>query len=322
MEIQKLKLIIYDIRCEAKDTLVVELRDTMNNVLPAFTAGSHLEVYLKNGLIRHYSLLNDPAEDDRYVIAISLDANSKGGSQYIHQKLRVGDLLTVSTPRNNFPLVEANQYCFVAGGIGITPLLTMIHWCIAHQKKWRLYYSVRNRQRAAFYESLKALQQTQNIHFHFNDEHEHLLDLDAIVRTSTQQEHIYCCGPNQLMHTMKEVSTTIAERVHFEWFSAPGTLAQSGTSQDEISDFTVKLVKSGQEIPVRSEQSILEAIEEHGVEVPFSCRAGICRACECKVLNGEPEHLDMILSDSEKESNQSILICVSRARSKVLELDI
>lgn len=319
---QKLKLKIHDIRCEAKDTLLVELRSEANKALPAFTAGSHLEIYLTNGLVRHYSLLNDPIERDRYLIAISLDANSRGGSQFIHQKIRVGDFISVSVPRNNFSLVEAEQYCFIAGGIGITPILAMIHWCITHQKKWRLYYSVRNRQRAAFYESLHQLNQIQNIHFHFNDEHEHLLDLNQIVLESAQNEQIYCCGPNPLMLALKEVAGAITERLHFEWFSAPQVIALEDKAEQFSSDFTVKLLKSGHEIIVKSEQSILEAIEAQGVEVPFSCRAGICRACECKVINGEPEHLDMILSESEKQTNQSILICVSRARSKVLELDI
>lgn len=331
MDAQKLNLKINNIRCEAKDTLLLELQNSKSGLLPAFSAGAHLEVYLKNGLIRHYSLLNDPSERDRYVIAVSLDANSKGGSQFIHQKLRVGDVLIVSSPRNNFVLVDAEQYCFVAGGIGITPLLSMIHWCIAHQKKWRLYYSVRNRQRAAFYESLKdlitsqAFNPSQNIHFHFNDEHEQLLDLAEIVSTSHTREHIYCCGPNPLMQALKDASTAIAERVHFEWFSAPPIIKATSVnsdSADEDTGFTVKLARSGQEILVKSEQSILEAIEEQGLEVPFSCRAGFCRACECKVLNGEPEHLDVILSDNEKTSNQSMLICVSRARSKVLELDL
>lgn len=324
MDTQKLNLKIHNISCEAKDTLVLELRDDKKDLLPAFSPGSHLEVYLKNGLIRHYSLMNNPTERDRYVIAVSLDTNSKGGSQFIHQKLRVGDVLTVSTPRNNFPLVDAEKYCFVAGGIGITPLLAMIHWCIAHQKKWRLYYSVRNRQRAAFYENLKDLAQSpmQNVHFHFNDEQTQLLDLAEIVSTSDTHEQIYCCGPNPLMDALKEASTAISERVHFEWFSAPKIIKTATLMEEEDSSFTVKLASSGQEIIVRSGQSILEAIEETGLEVPFSCRAGICRACECKVLQGEPEHLDLILSDIEKASNESMLICVSRARSKILELDI
>ena len=219
MTLGKLKLKVTDIQCEAKGILLLELRDENKQVLPPFTAGSHLEIYLANGLTRHYSLLNSPAERDRYVVAVSLNPNSQGGSAFIHQKIKLGDVLSISTPRNHFELVDAAEYCFIAGGIGITPILSMIHWCIAHQKKWTLYYSTRNRQRAAFYESLNALHKAENIHFHFNDEQANLLDLEHIVQELSPNTHIYCCGPNPLMLALKEVSVAIAERVHFEWFN-------------------------------------------------------------------------------------------------------
>jgi len=322
MTLGKLKLKVTDIQCEAKGILLLELRDENKQALPPFTAGSHLEIYLANGLTRHYSLLNSPAERDRYVVAVSLDPNSQGGSAFIHQKIKLGDVLSISTPRNHFELVDVAEYCFIAGGIGITPILSMIHWCIAHQKKWTLYYSTRNRQRAAFYESLNALHQAENIHFHFNDEQANLLDLQQIVQELSPNTHIYCCGPNPLMLALKEVSVAIGERVHFEWFNAPQPIKSETQSVEDISEFTVKLAKSGHEIIVKPEQSILDAIESLGIEVPFSCRAGICGACECTVLRGEPEHLDMVLSDSEKQANQRMLICVSRSRSPVLELDL
>ena len=322
MTLGKLKLKVTDIQCEAKGILLLELRDENKQVLPPFTAGSHLEIYLANGLTRHYSLLNSPAERDRYVVAVSLNPNSQGGSAFIHQKIKLGDVLSISTPRNHFELVDVAEYCFIAGGIGITPILSMIHWCIAHQKKWTLYYSTRNRQRAAFYESLNALHQAENIHFHFNDEQANLLDLEHIVQELNPNTHIYCCGPNPLMLALKEVSVATAERVHFEWFNAPQPIKSETQSVEDISEFTVKLAKSGHEIIVKPEQSILDAIESHGIEVPFSCRAGICGACECTVLRGEPEHLDIVLSDSEKQANQRMLICVSRSRSPVLELDL
>ena len=322
MIVGKLKLRVTDIQCEAKGILLLELRDEKKQALPSFTPGSHIEIYLANGLTRHYSLLNSSVESDRYVFAVSLDPNSQGGSAFIHQKIKLGDMLSVSTPRNHFELVDAEQYCFIAGGIGITPILSMIHWCIAHQKKWTLYYSARNRQRAAFYESLCALNQEKNIHFHFNDEQADLLNLQKIVQDNAENTHIYCCGPNPLMLALKEASADIAERVHFEWFNAPELNTSENKTELAISDFTVKLAKSGRDILVKPEQSILEAIEAQGVEVPFSCRAGICGACECRVLRGEPEHLDMVLSDTEKQGNQRMMICVSRSRSPVLELDL
>lgn len=169
---------------------------------------------------------------------------------------------------------------------------------------------------------MNALHQAENIHFHFNDEQANLLDLEHIVQELSPNTHIYCCGPNPLMLALKEVSVAIGERVHFEWFNAPQPIKSETQSVEDISEFTVKLAKSGHEIIVKPEQSILDAIESHGIEVPFSCRAGICGACECTVLRGEPEHLDMVLSDSEKQANQRMLICVSRSRSPVLELDL
>ena len=324
MENKKLSLIISDIVCEAKNVISLELKDINNKDLPEFTAGSHLEISLGNGLVRHYSLLNNPVERNRYQIAVSLDVNSRGGSKYIHHKIRVGDRLNTSYPRNNFPLNEANEYCFIAGGIGITPILSMIHYCQAHNKKWRLFYTTRNKQRAAFYEFLPELGY-ENVVTHCNDEHDgQYLDIKSIIDSLSAEEQVYCCGPNPLMSSVRDYGVNISERLNFEWFSAPiaptSKTTESGNS--ESGDFTVRLAKSGCNVEVKSCQSILEAIEEHGIEVPFSCRAGICRACECKVLDGEPDHQDMILSDSEKQANSSMLICVSRAKSKLLELDI
>ncbi|MFW6502250.1 PDR/VanB family oxidoreductase [Acinetobacter baumannii] len=319
---EKLKLKVTDRQSEAKGIVLLELRDENQKELPSFTAGSHLEIYLSNGLTRHYSLLNAPHERDRYVIAVSLDSNSQGGSAFIHQKIKVADELTVSEPRNHFELIAAEEYCFIAGGIGITPILSMIQWCIAHHKKWTLYYTARNRQRAAFYETLNTLKQGENIHYHFNDESSDLLDLSKIVSQLEKHTHLYCCGPNPLMLAVKDLSIPIQDRVHFEWFNAPKPKQQETASEQTLSEFAVKLARSGHEIAVNPDQSILEAVEAQGIDVPFSCRAGICGACACKVISGEPQHLDMVLSDHEKQINQIILICVSRSNSPVLELDL
>lgn len=321
MESTRTSLRIHKRYAEAKDIVVLELRNHNQQALAPFTAGSHLEVYLKKGLIRHYSLLNSPTEKDRYVIAIHLSGESKGGSSFIHENFAVGDQLEVSLPRNNFILGEHQEYIFIAGGIGITPILSMIDWCNIHQKKWKLFYTVRNKQRAGFYEYLSETY-NENTHFHFNDEHQlQHLDLDAILENTSSTAHIYCCGPNSLMQNLKEKSAAMSDRVHFEWFSA----AQAAVDTNVIGDqqpFTVKLKNIDQEIEVLPDQTILEALENAGYELPFSCRAGICRTCETKVCAGTPDHLDMILSDEERAANQSMLICVSRSKSPVLELEI
>ncbi len=318
MERSAQELRIADFRSEAKDIVVLELEHPQKKPLSPFSAGSHLEVYLQNGCIRHYSLLNCPSETHRYVIAVGLAPNGRGGSQHIHQRLRTGDLIKVSSPRNNFSLADAPAYCFIAGGIGITPILSMIRWCSANHKPWRLFYSARSRQRAGFYEELQHL--GADVQFHFNDEHagQHL-DVNAVMDSLSPQEHVYCCGPEALMQSVKDAAVHLpGQHVRFEWFSAPASAPQEA----DASEFRVKLKRSGQDIPVLADQSILDALELAGFELPFSCRAGICRTCEVTVCSGTPEHHDMILSDEEKAAGTSMLICVSRAHSAVIELDL
>lgn len=320
MESSLLALVVTQVQAEAKNTIVLELQHPQQHALPAFSAGSHLEVYLENGLIRHYSLLNCSSETQRYVIAVGLVQDGRGGSQYIHQKIRVGDTLKVSPPRNNFPLLDAEEYCFIAGGIGITPILSMIHYCIQNQKKWRLIYALRHKQRASFYEDLMQLA-PENIQFYFNDEHaQQHLNVGEIVQNLSEKEHIYCCGPNAMMQSVQHAAQHLPkERVHFEWFSAP-VLADSTIQTSD--SFTLKLKRSGKEIQVMADQTILDALEQEGFELPFSCRAGICRTCETTVCSGTPDHQDMILSDEERAENKSMLICVSRAKSQMIELDL
>lgn len=320
MESSLLELVVTNFKSEAKDTIVLELQNLQKQPLPAFSAGSHLEVSLANGLIRHYSLLNCSSETHRYVIAVGLANESRGGSQYIHQNIRVGDMLKVSHPRNNFPLLATEEYCFIAGGIGITPILSMIHWCIKNHKKWRLIYALRHKQRASFYEDLIKLA-PDNIKFHFNDENEQQhLNVEQIVQSLTENEHVYCCGPNAMMQSVQQATQHLPiERVHFEWFSAP---VLDDSKVQATDSFTLKLKRSGKEIQVMANQSILDALEQEGFELPFSCRAGICRTCETTVSSGTPDHQDMILSDEERAENKTMLICVSRAKSPTIELDL
>ncbi|EWC42456.1 2Fe-2S iron-sulfur cluster binding domain-containing protein [Pseudomonas stutzeri] len=308
------------VRAEAKDIISLEFTSPSGADLPPFTSGSHLELHLRNGQIRHYSLLNDPTERHRYVVAVSLAAESRGGSRFIHGSLRQGDTLTVVGPRNNFALDErAERFCFVAGGIGITPILSMLRWCIRNGKDWRLVYAARNRARAAFYEELRALD-PERVQFHFNDEQDgRYLAVDDLVSSLGDDEHLYCCGPDPLMQAVQQAGTAVAERLHFEWFSPPELPTQEA-SDDQ--GFEVVLRRSGRTLRVAEDQSILDALEANGIEAPFSCRAGICRTCETSVCGGLPEHRDYVLSDEERAANDCMMICVSRARTASLELDL
>lgn len=307
---------------EAKEVALIELQAPDARELPIFTPGAHLEVRLENGQLRHYSLLNDSSERHRYVIAVGLAPASRGGSRLIHAKVRQGDVLQVSAPRNNFPLdTNAKRYCFVAGGIGITPILAMIRWCMAQGKNWRLFYTVRNRQRAAFYETLLGLD-SERVHFHFNDECAgQLLDIESLVSSLQDDEHVYCCGPDPLMQAVKAATTKIpAPRIHFEWFSAPEPA--NDTNPQTLERFRVTLQRSGLDIEVGPDQSILDALEAHGIDAPFSCRSGICGTCETTICSGVPDHRDYVLSAAEQASGKTLMICVSRARTESLVLDL
>lgn len=315
---ERMKLRVAALHCEARDVLFMELRDPTGAELPAFTPDAHLEVNLGNGLLRHYSLCNDPAERNRYCLGVGLSRDSRGGSKLIHETIRVGSQLSVSLPRNNFPLDAApDEAVFIAGGIGITPIMAMIHACIAAQRNWRLFYCTRNRQRTAFYEDLRALA-PGCCHFHFDDEQAGILfDAAATLSGVTASAHVYCCGPAPLMHAVQAATAGRApEHVHFEWF----TTATLDARTDK--PFAIVLRGSGIRLEVPSDRSILEVLEDNGLGVPYSCREGLCATCRTPVLSGIPDHRDNVLSSSERAANDQMMICVSRAKSAVIELDL
>jgi len=316
MDLHPLDLRVTRYAAEAKDVVLIELRAADGRALPPFSAGAHLEILVAGELPRHYSLLNAPHEHDRYLIAVGLVPDSRGGSRFLHRQLRLGDTLACSLPRNHFPLDEHLQrYCLVAGGIGITPILAMLRWCQAHDKDWRLVYCARNRQRAAFYETLRELDPTR-VHLHFNDEAGGHLNTAGLLDTLRDDEHLYACGPAPMLDALQAAAGPRAERLHIERFNA----ATASTEGD--SGFTVHLSRSDRSLWVAPQQTILEALEHHGIELPFSCRAGICGSCETRVCAGMPDHRDLILSDADKAEGRSLMICVSRALGDSLVLDL
>lgn len=313
-----LRLTVADVACEARDILRVELRARDNRDLPRFEAGAHLEVHLPDGMIRHYSLYNDPDDEQRYCFAVARITDGRGGSAYIHQSLRVGMEMVVSTPRNNFPLDEGDAPCvFIAGGVGITPILSMIQACEARARPWRLYYAARNRQRAAFYEVLQGHFPDQ-CHFHFDDEAGGApMDVPAVLADIPDDRHIYCCGPTPLMEAVKQGTCARApQTVHFEWFSAP----ELPTSPDKA--FDVVIASTGACYPVPPGKSILDVLEAHGALIPSACQEGLCATCRTRVLEGVPEHRDCVLTQAEREANDQMLICVSRAVTDRIVLDL
>jgi len=317
----KLQLEVTDVQAEARDVVQVELRAPGGAELPAFKPGAHLRIDLPNGLIRHYSLCNDWRERDRYVVGIARSAQSKGGSLFIHQNLRRGMTLPVSLPPNGFALdTSATQYLFLAGGIGITPIVAMIRWCQAQGRPWRLAYAVRSAQRAAFLETLQAIE-GGSIHLHADDQMPGVFDPEPWLAGAPQGEHVYCCGPAPMMAAVKAAAShRDPASVHFEYFAAPASELLHLPENEK--EFMIELRRSGRSLTVPADKTILEILEQNDIRVVSSCREGTCRTCETGVCEGAVDHRDFCLTPQEQETGNTMLVCVSRARSERLVLDL
>lgn len=313
-----LKLRVAALHAEARDVMRLELVDPQGGALPAFEPGAHLTLHLPNGLQRQYSLAGDWRERSRYLLGVGRAAGSRGGSDYVHGALRVGTEITCSVPANNFALADAPRYLFIAGGIGITPILAMIRWCEANGRPWKLVYAARSRVRMGFYEELRAL--GGKARYHCDDEQGGPLAVGPLMADVEPGTHVYCCGPSPLMEAVRSHGGHLpADTLHFEWFSAP---AAGAAPTAPAEGFWVDLQRSGSSLHVPPGQSILEVLEQHGHEVPFSCREGLCGTCETTVCGGEVEHLDYVYPASQRESLRTMLVCVSRAKSARLALDL
>jgi ferredoxin-NADP reductase/FAD/FMN-containing dehydrogenase len=316
----RLLLQVTRVHAEAKGVLSVELRSQDAVELPSFTAGAHLGLYLPNGAMRQYSLVNDPHESHRYVIAVALSASGRGGSRYIHSVLRRGDTVAAEPPRNNFPLSqEASRHIFLAGGIGVTPIVSMIRWCLAEKLDWKLIYTAHGRQQAAFLEELVAIG-GDRVSVHIPSERNgRRLEVQDLAASLKEDEHLYCCGPSSLMLEVKKTLGSLESQISFEWFGAPELPANQ---RKPSLPFEIKLRKSGKTLPIPASQSILEVLEDHDFDPPFFCRSGICRTCEVAVCAGTPDHRDFVLSEKERSEGNRMMICVSRAETPALELDL
>jgi len=310
-----LSLRIISATWEAPDIVSYELRPPEGGELPAFTAGAHIDLTLPNGLVRSYSLVNPQSERHRYVIAVQKDRASRGGSKWVHENFRVGGLLTANGPRNNFALEEAaEKSVFIAGGIGITPILSMTERLSALGRDWELVYCARKRAGTAF---LESLQQKPRVRFNFDEEPGgKMLDIAAVVKAAPANAHFYCCGPVPMLEAFEQATRDLPrERVHVEYFTAKAPPAVEG-------GFTVVLARKGLTIAVAPGKTILETLRDHGVDVPYSCTEGVCGTCETRVLEGVPDHRDLILTEAERASNKTMLICCSGSKSEKLVLDL
>lgn len=307
-------------RREAEGIFSFELAAADQSSLPAFSAGSHIDVHLPNGLVRQYSLCNHPDEQHRYLIGVLLDPASRGGSQAMHEHVQEGSRLRISEPRNLFPLVHEAAYSLLfAGGIGITPILCMAERLAHSGLKFELHYSGRSAERMAFIERIRHSAFADCVHFHIDDgEAEGRLDTARVLDTPDNNRHLYVCGPSGFMEhvlgTAREQGWNDAQ-LHREYFAAVAVTSEAGS-------FEVQLASSGQCFQIPAERSVAEVLVEAGIDIPLSCEQGICGTCITRVLEGEPEHHDMFMTDAEKARNDQFTPCCSRAKSARLVLDL
>lgn len=317
-----LELMVRQIRFEGRGINSYEFVDPSGDMLPAFTAGAHIDVHLNGGLVRQYSLSNSPNERHRYVIAVLRDEAGRGGSKALHEGLRVQDKVRISYPRNNFELAaDARKVILLAGGIGVTPLKSMAHRLEEAGVDYEMHYCAKDESCTAFAAELAPLHASGKLHFHFdNGDPSKGLDLKRLLSEAGAGVHVYYCGPGGFMKACAAATGHWSTgTVHFEHFKAPER-AVSETVAAAVGEFIVKIASTGQQIPVSGEQSIADALEEAGVAIETSCRAGLCGTCKVRYLSGEVEHNDCILGDEEKQ--EYLTCCVSRATSRELVLDL
>lgn len=296
-----------------------ELVSSSGSALPHFEAGSHIDVHLKNGLTRQYSLSNCSSEQHRYVIGVLHDENSRGGSRCMHTDYREGDVLSIGQPRNLFTLHPNTKTALLfAGGIGITPILAMAYRLKAQNIPFELHYFVRTYEMIAFYGNLTT-HFAEQVHFHIQDQDATQCDMQQVLQQPRSDKHLYVCGPTGFMQFVMQSAETAAwqpEQLHQEHFVAQ----QSKQENDEA--FTVEIAGTGRRIEIHPEQTVTQALLAHGFDVPVSCEQGICGTCITRVVSGTPDHRDMFMTEEERALNNQFTPCCSRSKSKHLVIEL
>lgn len=297
----------------SEGVVVVSLRRPDGGALPEWSAGAHIDLALPNGVTRQYSLCGRPEERDTFRIGVLREVASRGGSSFVHDRLRIGDLVTIHGPRNNFGWLPSRRQLFIAGGIGITPILPMIAEAERHGSDWRLLYGGRRRGSMAFLEELapygdKVIVAPEDVCGR--------LDLARHLAWTDPETRIYCCGPEPLLAAVETLCATRPEgMLHIERFKAREASGEART-------FEVELRRSRTTLVIPPDKTILQTIQAAGLIVPCSCEEGTCGTCETNVIEGEPDHRDSVLSKAEQDSNRVMMICVSRAKGDRLVIDL
>ena len=315
METPVLTLRLESVSYAATDTHLYEFVSPDGAPLPAYAPGAHLDIHMPAGLLRQYSLARPWRAGQGYLVGIKLDAASRGGSRFMHEQARVGALFQVGGPRNHFPLAEdAPHSVLIAGGIGVTPIFCMAQWLDAAGAAFELHYAVRSRADAAFLDRLERM--APRVRLHVDAEAEGVLDVAGLVAAARPDAHLYCCGPGPMMQAFEAAAAgRPPDRVHVEYFAGPAPAPIEG-------GFVVALARSGREFVVAPGVTILETLRGAGLTVPASCEQGVCGTCETRVLDGVPDHRDLLLTPAEKAAGKTMMICCSGALSDRLVLDL
>ncbi len=318
MQERTVELIVASREVLADDVVGLVLEDPNGAELPDWNPGAHIDLLLTDALVRQYSLCSSPSDLRQWKVGVLLDRNGRGGSKHVHQVLEEGTTVQVRGPRNHFPLQRAPRYQFIAGGIGITPIMPMIEVAEADGADWHLLYGGRQRSSMAF---LKELSQYDDRVTIWPQDQDGILDLASVLAIPREDTLVYCCGPEPLLNAVEKACESWPRAaLHVERFAAKP--ADQASSQDALDEFEVVCQRSGITIEVGAGDTIIDALRANGVSMLASCMEGICGTCETPVLEGTPDHRDSVLNDDEKAENDCLMVCVSRSRTQRLVLDI
>ncbi|MBI1447545.1 PDR/VanB family oxidoreductase [Acinetobacter sp. AC1-2] len=303
---------------EGGNIAVMEFESATSATLPKVEAGAHIDVHLPNGMVRQYSLCQNPNDEGKFRLGILRDPESRGGSVSAFDEIKDGMQIQVSEPKNLFPLLKAKHSVLIGGGIGITPLITMAYQLAYEGASFELHYCGASAENCAFVEEIKNGELAKYTTFHFKSEGaSHRAFFQSAIKDIDSESHIYTCGPVGFMDWVINLATTHdfpEQQIHKEYFQV-----ETDTSGDS---FEVVAERSGKIIMVEAGETILQALAKEGIEIEMSCEQGVCGTCMCDVIEGEPDHRDVYFTDEEKASNEQILVCCSRSKTSRLVLDI
>lgn len=319
MSEQMLNVVVLKREEQGDGVVILDLSDPSGRPLPAFEAGAHVDIHVRTGLVRQYSLCGNPTNTNVYRLGVLKDPASRGGSLAVHEYLHEGQHVQISAPRNLFALApDATRSILIGGGIGITPMIAMAYALEAEESDFELHYCGRSRSRSAFLDELENADFARHVFTHFDDKApSQKLDLSAVLSAPALGVHVYVCGPAGFMDWVIGEALRAGyadDHVHREYFQVEVDASGAG--------FEVVAARSDKTVQVAEGQSIVEALSAVGIKIEISCEQGVCGTCVCDVLEGEPDHRDVYLTDEEKAANDQILVCCSRAKSKKLVLDI